>query len=110
MGEPEGGTGPEAAAEASALYEGGPALAGQAPGGAAPRESVQVLRGRAEPALDLNMLLALDEPEQLMRELKRYADAFPNKRWTVVSRACQRALDAFEILHKAPDTPIAKEP
>lgn len=56
------------------------------------------------------MLMALDEPEQVMRELKRYAENFPlNKRWTVVARACQRALDAFEILHKAPDTPIMRE-
>lgn len=55
------------------------------------------------------MLVGLDEPEQVMRELKRIADDRPTKRWTVVARACQRALDAFEILHKAPDTPISRE-
>ena len=57
----------------------------------------------------LDMLAELNEPEQLVLELQRIANEYPNeKRWTVVERMCARAIETFAILHKAPDTPIAK--
>ena len=59
-------------------------------------------------ALDMNA--ELNEPELLIQELKKVAESHgDDKRWTVVSRMCQRATEAFEILHKSPETPIAKE-
>ena len=57
----------------------------------------------------LDMLAELNEPEQLVLELQRIADEHPHeKRWTVVKRMCARAVETFAILHKAPETPIAK--
>lgn len=60
-------------------------------------------RARSGPDLtSLDMLVELDEPEQLMRELKRIADERPktDKRWVGVSRLCERYAEYTEVINR----------
>ena len=58
----------------------------------------------------LDMNAELNEPELLIKELKKIADAHgDDKRWIIVSRMCGRAEETFQILHKTPQMSIARE-
>lgn len=65
-------------------------------------EGVQAFRGQSVRAGSLDMLVDLDEPEQVMRELKRRADERPgDKRWDTVAGFCQSAINALDALNAA---------
>lgn len=109
MGESERREGQVGASEAGALPEGAAIPSGSA-ADPAQRLGVQGVSGRGESSVSLDLQALLDEPEQLIHELKKIADAHPDsKRWTIVSRMCIRAKEAFDIIHRAPSTPIARE-
>lgn len=95
MGESGEGQGGEAPAEP--LPEGAAAQ----PGGAASREGVSPFRGQSVRAGGLDMLYGLDEPEQLVRELRSLAEQWPHdQRWTIVAKICASAETTFELLNK----------
>lgn len=64
-------------------------------------ESVPPFRGGAQPTGDLDLLVALDEPEQLIRELKRLAgERGRDQRWDGIVKMCERAEEYFEHLNR----------
>lgn len=72
---------------------------------AALREGVSRVRGQSVRAGDissLDMLVELDEPEQVIRELKKLADDRAGERWAIVAQACEKAGLEYELLHGAP--------
>jgi hypothetical protein len=97
MVEPEGRQGSIGDAEASALPEG----AAREPADPAPRPGVQAARVESAAGSCLDLAAALDEPEQLIRELKRIAAEHGASRgWEGIRRLCERAEEYFEVINR----------
>lgn len=96
-----GGEEPERAADGGAVPEGELWAASAGSTGAALRESVPLLRDKSVRPASLDLLAELEEPEQLIQELKRIADLSPHsQRWSIVAKLCRQAIEAFEVLHR----------
>jgi hypothetical protein len=95
LGEPEGRA-EEASSETGALPEGAAVDPGSS-AGAAQRDGVPPFRGLGQPTGNLDLLVSLNEPESLIRELKAIAIQFPeeDKRWLGIRRMCERAEEYF---------------
>jgi hypothetical protein len=98
MAEPEGRAGPGGEPEGGALPEGAERSAADS----ARRASMQALSGQSAAASCLDLAAALDEPETLIRELKRIAEErdSSDKRWIGVRRLCERAEEYFEVMNR----------
>lgn len=59
-------------------------------------------QGEAKPTTSLDLLAGMDEPEQLIRELKAIAESHPksDQRWEGIRRLCERAEEYFEIVNR----------
>jgi hypothetical protein len=101
MGEPEGREGQDRALEASALPEGA-AVAEESAAGAAQRDRVPPFHPGPIPAASLDLLVSMNEPELLIRELKKIAGQYPkeDKRWLGVLRICERGEEYFDHINK----------
>jgi hypothetical protein len=107
LGEPTGREGQDRASETGALPEGAAVDPGS-PAGAAQRDGLPALFPHSQPTGNLDLLVSMNEPESLIRELKVIAIQFPeeDKRWLGVRRLCERAEEYFEHISKpAPNRP-----
>lgn len=81
------------------LVKAGEVLEGEAgePGDTAQREGMPPFRGAARTDPGLDLLAEMNEPEQLMRELKKFAEPrrVISKSWEGVYRLCERAEEYF---------------
>jgi hypothetical protein len=103
----EGGTQSDRTSETGALPEGAAVDPGS-PAGAAQRDGLPALFPHSQPTGNLDLLVSMNEPESLIRELKVIAIQFPaeDKRWLGVRRLCERAEEYFEHISKpAPNRP-----
>jgi hypothetical protein len=101
LGKSTGGEDEIGDTDASPLPEGAAALEGSA-ADPAQRLGVPPLRAKSESSPGLDLLVELDEPESLIRELKKIAGQFPkeDKRWLGILRMCERAEEYFEHINK----------
>jgi hypothetical protein len=101
LGEPEGREGQAGPLEASPLPEGAAKPEGSA-ADPAQRLGVPPFRGQSQSTTSLDTLASLDEPEQLIRELKAIAASFPksDERWEGVRRLCERAEEYFAHINQ----------
>jgi hypothetical protein len=101
MGEPEGREGQAGPAEGGALPEGAAKPEGPATD-SAQRDRVPPFRGQSQSAGSLDVLVSLDEPEQLIRELKSIAESYPktDERWEGIRRLCERAEEYFQHINQ----------
>jgi hypothetical protein len=101
LGEPEGREGQAGPLETSPLPEGAAKPEGSA-ADPAQRVGVPPFRGSATSAGSLDVLVSLDEPEQLIRELKAIAESYPksDERWEGVRRLCERAEEYFAHINQ----------
>jgi hypothetical protein len=78
------------------------------PSGAPRRDSLPTFQGQSHTAGSLDLLVSMNEPESLIRELKAIAVQFPeeDKRWLGVRRLCERAEEYFAHIHQ----PTANRP
>lgn len=84
--------------ETGALPEGA-AIAARS---AAPDLGVPLFRTQFDAPTSLDVLVQLDEPELLIKELKDIAKSQPahDKRWIGIFRLCERAEEYFEVIHR----------
>jgi hypothetical protein len=101
MGEPTGREGQDRPPEASPVPEGAAAPERSA-AGAVQRDRVPPLHPKPESAASLDTLVSLDEPEQLIRELKAIAESYPksDERWEGIRRLCERAEEYFAHINQ----------
>jgi hypothetical protein len=80
------------------MLEGAEGISGHSP----PGLGVPLFRTESRAPSSLDVLVSLDEPEQLVRELKGIAGQYPksDKRWLGVLRLCERAEEYFEHISK----------
>jgi hypothetical protein len=57
------------------------------------------------PAASLDLLISLNEPESLIRELRKiagdnYAGEESRKRWQAIARMCERTEEVFEVYNR----------
>jgi hypothetical protein len=97
----EGGTESAGASPAGSMLEGA-SLPPKSAADPLRREDLQAFRTRPQPAANLDLLVEMNEPESLIRELKRIAGCFPHsdRRWHGVFRLCERAEEYFESINR----------
>jgi hypothetical protein len=98
MGESERREGRDRAVEGSALPEG--AAVDESAADFARREDLPPLHSKFESADSLDLLAALDEPELLVRALKKLADERRGKGWAVVKTWAGYTEEALRIANE----------
>jgi hypothetical protein len=98
MGEPAGREGEDGLAETGALPEG----AARQSANPAQRAGMQAARVESATSSCLDLAAAMDEPEQLIRELKRIAAerSGDSRAWEGIRRLCERAEEYFEVINR----------